>query len=79
MGIPTRFPAQGSILTILFGFGSGLFFTVLFWFLLRTMTGDSRLIPSLVGVIGGIMVSSYFVVCEHLGNIKNGKEILPEN
>lgn len=49
-------PVLSWALIFLLSLGSGVFFTVLYWFSWRAMEGEGRLLPSFVGTMGGIFV-----------------------
>ena len=69
----TVHPILSWVLTFLFSFASGVFFTILYWFSWRAVvTGDSRMGLSFVGVGAGfvvIFISLYVNVLEKQGNL----------
>jgi len=51
-------PILSWVLTVLFSFGSGVFFAVLYWFSWRAETGSGRMVPASVGAAAGFVVIS---------------------
>ena len=66
-------PIPSWVLTILFSFGSGVFFVILYWFSWRAETGEGRMVPAAVGALAGAVII-FISFCVNILEKERGKK-----
>ena len=71
--VATVQPILSWVLTLLFSLGSGIFFTILYWFSWRGETGEGLIVPASVGALAGSVVI-FISFCVNVLEKQRGKK-----